>query len=268
MEQGVPKARVEAEWLLAHVLGCSRTVVLSEGSLALEAMEERQLCDLAERRGARIPLQHLLGTTVFYGLELAVNGRVLVPRPETEQLAELALEFAMGLDAPMVLDWGTGSGCLAIALAARCPKAVVYALDVSSEALEVARANAARHGLKERISFHEGDGCVEFPGTRLFDLIVANPPYIRSGHLASLAPEVRDHDPRLALDGGEDGLAFYRALARVARGRLAGQIFLEVGDDQAEAVTELFEAGGWHVDNVAFDLNNLPRIVVASVSAP
>ena len=104
-EQGVPKARVEAEWLLAHVLGCSRTVVLSEGSLALAAIEERQLRDLAELRGERIPLQHLLGTTIFYGLKLAVNGRVLVPRPETEQLAELALEFAMGLRRTNMEAW-------------------------------------------------------------------------------------------------------------------------------------------------------------------
>lgn len=266
--EGVPGARVDAEWLLAHVLGCSRTDMLAVGEKELDAVAERRLRELVERRGQRVPLQHLLGTAVFCGLEMAVDGRVLVPRPETEVLAELAGEFAGELPSPVVLDWGTGSGCLAIALVMRCPEAVVHALDISAAALAVARANAEQHGVAKRIRFHEGDGREGLPGTEVFDVIVANPPYIPTVDIKGLEPEVRDHDPKAALEGGADGLAFYRALAQVARGRLAGRMFLEVGDGQAGPVEDLLVEARWHVDKVVEDLNNLPRIVIASVSAP
>src|SRR5262249_34624698 len=149
----------------------------------------------------------------FCGLEIAVNRNVLIPRPETELLAQRAATLLQPLPAPRVLDLGTGSGCLAIALAVNCPAADIVATDISEEALQVARANAARHGVGAQIQFHRGDGFAAVPGHLRFDLIVSNPPYVASAEIAALEPEVRDHDPRLALDGGADGLEFYRRLA-------------------------------------------------------
>ena len=166
----------------------------------------------------------------------------------------------------MVLDVGTGSGCLAVAVGVHAKETIVHALDVSPAALNMARANAERHGVADRITFHEGDALRALPSVGLFDVIVSNPPYIPSLEIESLQVEVRDHDPRLALDGGADGLDFYRSLARHGLSRLQpdGRLLLEVGDGQAGAVVELITAQGGRVLEVLPDLNNIERIVVAS----
>jgi release factor glutamine methyltransferase len=267
---GVDAPRVDAEWLLAHVLDCPRAELALRSKEPLTEAQQAEWDLLISRRAARIPLQHLLGTAVFCGLEMEVNRHVLVPRPETELLAEQAWGFAGGWPAPVILDFGTGSGCLAIVVAAHCPDARVMALDVSPEALAVARANAERHGVAAHIDFHEGDGREGLPGDEAFDLVLSNPPYIPTDDLPSLQTEVREHDPALALDGGADGLGFYRALAKLALPRLkpTGRLMLEVGDGQAEPVAALLAEAGWGECELLPDLNKVLRIVIASPANP
>ena len=267
---GVEAPRVDAEWLLAHVLGCPRAELALRHSNKLTDAQQTEWDSLIAQRAERIPLQHLLGTAVFCGLEMEVNAHVLVPRPETELLAEQAWGFVSGLPSPTVLDFGTGSGCLAIVVAAHCPGARVMALDVSPEALAVARANAERHGVALHIEFHEVDGCKGLPGEEAFDLVLSNPPYIPTGDLPALQTEVREHDPALALDGGADGLEFYRALSKLALSRLKpkGRLMLEVGDGQAEAVVALLAEAGWGECELLPDLNKVLRIVIASPANP
>jgi release factor glutamine methyltransferase len=221
--------------------------------------------ELVRRRGDREPLQHIIGSTSFCGFEIKVNRHVLVPRPETEMLAERAWQyFASASGTPgTALDFGTGSGCLAIALAAQCPGAQVHASDISEEALRVARENTALHNLGDKILFHSGDGFAALPRGLLFDLIVSNPPYVPSAEIEALAPEVRDHDPRLALDGGADGLEFYRRLASEAAShmRTGGRMLLECGDGQSEQIRHIFVQHMWVVESVEADYTGRPRIL-------
>jgi release factor glutamine methyltransferase len=233
--------------------------------------------DLVRRRGRREPLQYILGSTSFCGLEIAVDQRVLIPRPETELLAEQGWRFlsrqaasrpptiAGGAPPVTALDYGTGSGCLAIALAAHAPAVQVDAVDCSAGALAVARGNAARHGLGERIVFWLGDGFAALDQNRRYDLIVTNPPYIPGTELPRLQPEVRDFEPCEALNGGPDGLEFYRRLAAAA-GRFLkpeGRLMAELGDGQAMGVRELFEAEKWIVEQILEDYTSRERILVA-----
>ena len=274
--RGVESARLNAELLTAHVLVLPRLQLYLNFERTLTDPELDALRQLVKRRSEREPLQHLTGSTSFCGLEIKVSPCVLIPRPETEVLAERAWGFLGSWPdgAPTVLDFGTGSGCLAIALAVKCPSAALHALDISEEALVSARANAEVHGLAARIQFHLGDGLAALPGglraPGTFALLVSNPPYIPTGEIATLAPEVRDHDPRRALDGGEDGLDFYRRLAAETGPLLhpAGRIMLELGDGQAEAVRGLFEAGPWRVEAVENDLTGRARIFVAQPRQP
>ena len=260
---GVDSPTADAEWLLAQVLDCPRPELPLHRTVPLTPDQAVRWAELLAGRKRRIPLQHLLGTANFCGLELAVNEHVLVPRPETELLAEAAWKMAGAMNAPRVLDIGTGSGCLAIAIAANMPNAKVHALDISPEALAVARANAERH--KTLITFHEGNACESLPDAP-WQVIVSNPPYIPSTDLAGLQPEVRDHDPALALDGGVDGLSVYRAIIPHALAALAvdGHLLLEVGDGQAPAVREIITQHVGRVLEIMPDLNNIKRIVVAS----
>ena len=269
-DAGVDTPRVDAEWLMTHVLDCPRPEMSLRHGEVLSEAQQSQWDSFMAGRAARIPLQHLMGSADFCGLVLEVNETVLVPRPETELLAEQAWQCANAIEKPVVLDVGTGSGCLAIAIAVNCPQAEVHALDVSPEALVVARANAARHQVQGRINFFEADGRSVLPGKILFDLIVSNPPYIPTSEISKLQAEVREHDPHVALDGGADGLDFYRALATHALKRLqpSGRLMLEVGDGQVEEVSALLLASGWRVLEVFPDLNNVQRIVIASPANP
>ena len=254
--------------------------------------------ELVKRRGQREPLQHIVGSTSFCGYEIAVNRHALVPRPETELLAELGWQFLQGrADLPVgqdaqqraptgALDFGTGTGCIAIALASKCPNAKITALDVSPEALALAKENAAANNVAERVEFLQSDGFAALteqrgersrepqenaltssPGVspHQFDLIISNPPYIPSGEIATLQPEVRDFDPRAALDGGTDGLDFYRKLAAEAKLFLKpeGKIMLEFGDGQADTVKGTFETQKWIVEAVKEDYSRRDRILIA-----
>jgi release factor glutamine methyltransferase len=225
-----------------------------------------RLRDLIKRRSLREPLQHIIGSTSFCGYEMRVNRDVLIPRPETELLAEAGWTFLGTRSSPArVLDFGTGSGCLAIALALKCPAARLTALDISAPAIELARGNATRHQVAERIEFLTGDGLAPLPLDATFDLIISNPPYIPTAEIATLDPEVRDFDPAGALDGGADGLRFYELLARQATRRLRpdGKIMVEFGDGQAPAIRDLFESEKWIVEAVREDYSQRARILIA-----
>jgi release factor glutamine methyltransferase len=265
-KKGAESPRLQIELLLAHVLQLPRLKLYLNFDRTLLDDELETLRALVKRRGGREPLQHIIGSTSFCGLEIAVNRHVLIPRPETELLAERAAEILKQRPAGTVLDFGTGSGCLAIALAVKCPAAEVRAVDVSEEALQVARGNAARHGVETRIQFHLGDGFMAVPGPLQFDLIVSNPPYIASAEIAALEPEVRDHDPRVALDGGADGLDFYRRLAAEAPGFLkpGGRGLFEFGDGQETALLEIFATQKWIVENCERDYTGRARMLIAA----
>jgi release factor glutamine methyltransferase len=265
-KKGVDSPRLQAELLLAHALKMPRMKLYLNFERAVNAPETDALRELIKRRGQREPLQHIVGTTSFCGYEIAVNRSVLVPRPETEMLAELGWQFLSVIEPkPTALDFGTGSGCIAIALAGKCPAAHVMALDVSLDALALAKENAKRNNLGERIEFLHGDGLAA-ASSRQFDLIVSNPPYIPSSEIETLQPEVRDFDPRSALDGGEDGLDFYRRLAADALPllKITGKIMLEFGEGQAEAIREIFENEKWVVEAVKDDYSRRPRILIAN----
>lgn len=268
-QKGVDSARLQIELLLAHVLRLPRLKLYLNHERELTSSELDTVRELVRRRARREPLQQILGSTSFCGLEIAVTPAVLVPRPETELLAERAWEYLNKLDAadsPFVLDFGTGSGCLAIALAVKCPRSRVYGMDVSGEALEVARQNAAHHQVADRIEFVAGDGFAVLPSQLRFDLIVSNPPYIPSDEVAELPPEVRDYEPLVALDGGVDGLTFFRRLAveSLPRVKPGSRMMLELGYGQEAAVQRIFTEQKWIVESIEPDYTGRPRILTAN----
>ncbi len=269
-KKGVDAPRLQTELLLAHVLQLPRMKLYLNFERKLTEPELDSLRKLVQRRGQREPLQHLVGSTSFCGLEMAVNRHVLIPRPETELLAEAGWQFLVTLNPQpsTALDFGTGSGCIAIALAAKSPTTRVVALDVSAEALAIATQNAAKNNVTDRIEFRHGDGFTALQPGEHFDLIVSNPPYIASAEIETLQPEVRDHDPRGALDGGPDGLDFYRRLATEAKVFLQphGKLMLEFGEGQADAISALLTAQGWAVEAVHPDYTQRLRFLIAGLA--
>lgn len=257
-EKGVDNARLEAEWLLSASLGMDRVGLYVNFDQPLNQDELAAFRGMVARRARREPLQYILGSQEFCGLDFEVTPAVLIPRHDTEVLVTEALRLAP--DAPTVLDIGVGSGCLAVALAKALPSATVCGVDPSAAALVVARRNAARHGVELALS--EGSLFEPFAGKR-FDLIVSNPPYIPTADLATLQPEVREFEPDTALDGGPDGLAFYRQITAGAPAHLAagGWLLVEVGIDQAGPVTALFAEHGFGDLFTAKDQNGIARVV-------
>lgn len=215
-------------------------------------------------RSSRCPLQQILGSQEFMGLEFYVNQHVLIPRQDTETLVELVLEEQRNRE-KTVLDLCTGSGCIAVSLAVKGGYRSVTATDISGEALIVARRNVETHGCEERIDLHQGDLFQALKPGMTFDVITSNPPYIPTAVIQTLEPEVRDHEPMLALDGTEDGLYYYRRIASEAKQYLAegGSIYLEIGHDQGEAAAGLFEAAGYRNVRVCKDLAANDRVVCA-----
>jgi release factor glutamine methyltransferase len=260
-DRGVENPRLNAEHLLAHALGLKRMELYLQFDRPLTESERAPLRDLVKRRGAREPLQHVLGTAEFHGRTFACDKRALVPRPETEQLVELALEIAKDKPAATILDIGTGSGVIALTIALELPSATLHATDLSPDALALAAENAARHALTDRLVFHQAD--LFPPDDARFDLIIANLPYIPAEEIASLSPEVR-HDPASALDGGADGLDLIRRLIETAPDRLApgGALLLEIGLGQADAVNTLLSARKFRDISVRPDYQNIPRFAV------
>ena len=266
-KRGVDSPRLQSELLLAHALGLPRMKLYLGFDREMTGPELDKVRALVKRRGDREPLQHIVGSVSFCGLELIVTPEVLIPRPETELLAMRAVRFLQSREASAsaVLDFGTGSGCLAIAIAVQAPSAELHATDISEAALEVARRNAERHQVAGRIRFLRGDGFGALPAGLKIDLIVSNPPYIATGEIETLQPEVRDHDPRLALDGGPDGLDFFRRLASQAGAFLneSGRLMVELGDGQDSSVRAIFEAQEWLVESVEKDDTGRARILIA-----
>jgi release factor glutamine methyltransferase len=259
---GVDEPRLDAELLLGEAMGRERSALIADAGAEVPASAGRAFGEMVRRRLRREPVAYILGRKGFRRLELAVDPRVLVPRPETELLVELALE----LRPARVLDVGTGSGAIALAVADELPDADVTATDTSPAALEVARANAERLGLADRVRFVEG----MLPGEgKGFDLVLANLPYVAERDWPSLQPEVTQHEPREALLAGPDGLNVYRALISESAGlfhRYAGQragaLAVEVGEGQAAAVAELMRAAGFGEVEARRDLAGIERVVV------
>jgi len=267
--KGIDSPRLQAELLVADELKMPRLRLYLDFERTLDADQLARLREKVRRRARGEPLQLILGTANFCGFELRVTRGVLIPRPETEVLAEAAWEWlkaSPGGQKGRVLDLGTGSGCLAIALALKCPDVEVWAADVSEAAIEVAKENIRRHGLQDRVRLLQGDGFGALPAGLRFEAIVSNPPYIPDEEIASLPPEVRDWEPRVALAGGKDGLAVIRRLAAEGRSRLKpeGRLFMEFADGQEAQARRIFEEAGWKEVEIRPDLSGSPRILIAA----
>lgn len=268
--EGIEDAWLEAEVLLRHALGLDRHALFARLQEPIVPQEEAAYQALVEHRLAHEPTAYIVGRREFYGLELECTPVALIPRPETELLVEEALRIAgSGVKeqgAWGIVDVGTGNGAIAVALAVNLPSARIIAIDVSAEALALAHRNAARHGVAGRISFVQGD--LLSPVVAPVDLIVADLPYVRSGDWESLPPEIRDHEPRQALDGGPEGTAVLERLLRQAPSylRLPGWLLAEIGDDQAARLGEVaavsFSGGRIEVKQ---DLAGLDRLLVVGV---
>jgi len=256
-KHGVESARLNAEHLLAHVLGMKRLELYMAFDRPLSDAERAPLRDLIRERGNGKPLQHLLGTAEFFGRSFLCDARALVPRPETEQLVELAQETP----ASSILDVGTGSGVIALTLALERPQSSVTAVDISSDALALAQANAERLEVKN-ISFRMSDLLSAVEGE--FDMIVANLPYISVAEMADLQREVK-FDPALALEGGPEGLFLIEKLIATAPGylRAGGILVLEIGHDQAARVADLFRSHNYRDIRIAKDYQGVERFVQA-----
>ncbi len=260
--RGIENPRLDAELLVAHALEIDRMRVILDANRPLEGAELALLRDLVKRRRAFEPIAYLRGYREFYGLKFRVDKRVLVPRPDTETLVDAALTRSTHVSMSMrQLDLCTGSGCVAIAMARQRPTASVFASDISGDALAVARDNALRLGAYN-VAFVQGDLFAPVAGQR-FDVITANPPYIASAELATLMPDVRDHEPRLALDGGADGLDLVRRIVSEAPEHLepGGLLAMEIGAGEAEATVALFEKRGFADVRAHRDMARIERVV-------
>jgi len=266
---GVPEARREAGSLLAHVLDRDRTFMLSHADDPISEEQLETFGRTLEWRAAGKPLQYITGHQEFFGLDFEVTGDVLIPRPETELLVEKALELVSTEAAPIICDVGTGSGCIVVTLLHKLRRARGTAVDVSPAAIEVAKRNAARHVVSERLEFLVSD-C--FAGLNrknaLFDLVVSNPPYVSVRALKNLQREVRDYEPHLALVAGEDGLSIIRRLLVESGAYLknGGHFLFEIGIDQHRAVEQLVDTAVWKLLDIYSDLQGIPRTVALEKS--
>ena len=267
-QAGIDTPELDARLIAQHIFGLDAMALVRREREPMPDDWAAELERAALRRLAGEPVSRIVGEREFWGLRFALNAATLDPRPETELLVGEAIAFAEHKRSPRFVDLGTGSGAIAVAIASAIPKARGFATDISEEALAAARANAERHGVAARIDFRQGIWWQAVPHTELFDLIVSNPPYIAREEIATLQPEVRLFDPKLALDGGWDGLEAYRAIASQAARRLnpGGLVLLEIGANQGETVTRIFSRAGFGRVEVQKDLAGLDRLVIASHS--
>ena len=266
---GVEDARLAAEVLLAHLLGCERIMLYTRWSQSVSSQQRAAFRDLVREAARGRPVAYIVGRKEFFSLEFEVTPAVMIPRCETETLVEKVLEFCKkcGRPDPLVLDLGTGSGCVAVALAKYLPSVRIVASDISADALEVARRNVERHNVADRVTLVRADW-LDLPAEVLsagrFDVIVSNPPYITQRDFESLPEQIRMFEPSAAFLAGPDGLEFYRRTAGEARRVLkpAGSVFVEVGAGQANGVAEMFaEAGCWRLEGRWRDLLGIERVL-------
>ncbi|MEK6698886.1 MAG: peptide chain release factor N(5)-glutamine methyltransferase [Nitrospirota bacterium] len=266
---GISNARLDAELLLSHALNKNRAWLITHSGDLLDEDQSRRFQASVSRRVKREPVQYILGTQEFRGLEFAVTPDVLIPRPETELVVESTLHAAAGNPSPLILDLCTGSGCIAVSLAKEVPAARVFAADMSARALAVARENARRHGVSDHIRFLEGDlfgPLEELDIKERVDIIAANPPYIPSSDLPVLQPEVRDYEPVMALIAGPGGTEIHRRIIETAPDFLkkGGALIMEMGLGQADRLCRLVEgAGAYTAPEILKDLAGIERVIVA-----
>jgi release factor glutamine methyltransferase len=264
---GVPEARREAGSLLAHATARDRTFLITHADELLSADELKCFREFVVRRASGEPLQYITGRQEFFSLDFEVTPDVLIPRPETELLVEKALELLQDTEEqPFICDVGTGSGCIIITLLHERAEARGVALDISPKALQVAARNAARHNVRDRLTLAASDGFNALDASRArFSMIVSNPPYVTADVIDGLQREVREHEPRIALTPGADGLLVIKRLLAEAASflRPGGHLLLEIGFDQHEAVTQLFSAQPWQLLDIHKDLQGIPRTVLA-----
>ena len=265
-DAGIEEAALDARLLLEHICGTDRNTLLVHGDRTVSPEEEKQYLDAVERRSRRIPLQQITGQQEFMGLPFWVNSNVLIPRQDTEVLVEEVLKHTH--DGMRILDMCTGSGCILISILHYSNDCEGLGVDVSSPALEVAEENAerllsGRTGVSAR--FLQSDLFEAVDGK--YDILVSNPPYIRSAVVDTLMPEVKDYEPRIALDGEEDGLVFYRRILSDCKKNLkkGGMLFFEIGYDQAEAVKGMMEQAGFLEVTVKKDFGGLDRVVFGTL---
>lgn len=268
-QRKVPSPYVDAEYILAHVLGCQRKDLLIHPDRVLKDDEVAQFNACMERRGRREPLQYITGEVEFRGLLFKVNNNVLIPRPETELLVDEVVK-SVSRKGATVLDLCTGSGCIAVCIAKELMDSRVYAADISEGALAVAKENATRHGAGEEITFHSGDlfGAVSSMDLKgKFDIIVSNPPYVSEDEMKDLQPEIKDYEPASALYGGKDGLDFYRRIIHESPDYLAtgGYVIMEIGYGQAGRIKKLIASEKKFLNiEITKDMAGIERVIRAS----
>lgn len=250
---------------MGHALGLSDVQLVCNERAGVLSSQVKRIETFAIRRLAGEPVARILGFKEFYGLAFVLNEATLVPRPETEMLVDRSIEILRGQEVPVLLELGVGTGCIGISVLAELDKVHMIGTDISSQALEMARTNARTHGVHERIIWASGSWFEAVPDMEEYDLIVSNPPYIASRVVGELQVDVRDFDPKLALDGGENGLGAYVQIVDGAKGRLkvGGSVLLEIGFDQGESVFDLLEDAGFEQVRLRNDVNGLPRMIEA-----
>ncbi len=262
-EKGVENPRLDAEVLLSHILRKDRLYLYVNFDQPLEGAELAAFRAAVKKRAARLPVAYITGEKEFMGLDFQVTPAVLIPRPDTEILIEAALKTLGSADSPRILDIGTGSGAICISMLVNLPSAEAVTVDISPEAILVAKSNAERHGVSQRLTFCQGDLFNPVKG-QVFSAIISNPPYIPEADILTLTPEVRQ-EPNLALAGGKDGLDFYRRIIQEGRNYLApnGFIAMEVGIGQARQVADLAEKSGYFiVSEIVKDYGGIERVVI------
>lgn len=265
-QKGSESPRLDSEVLLAHALGCKRIDLYARHTEEASEQGRQQFRELVRQRVEGCPVAYLVGRKEFFSLEFTVNRAVLIPRPDTECVVDECLRLAKAMETPTILDIGTGSGCLAVAIAKHHKTAQLTAVDISPDALAVASENARKHGVVERIQFLLGDLFAPLVPDGRFDFILSNPPYIPHDDIAKLAPGVRDYEPHTALDGGGDGFAVFDRLIAEAPAHLKpeGYLLIEIGSPQEAPARERIERhGGYELAKTILDGSGHPRVLMA-----
>jgi release factor glutamine methyltransferase len=265
-QKGSESSRLDSEVLLAHALGCKRIDLYARHTEEASEQGRQRFRELVRQRIEGCPVAYLVGRKEFFSLEFEVNRAVLIPRPDTECVVDECLRLAKGMTEPAILDIGTGSGCLAVAVAKHHKTGRVTAVDLSPDALAVASRNAGKHSVAERIRFVQGDLFAPLPRGERFDFILSNPPYIPRAEIAKLPPGVRDYEPHQALDGGADGFAVFDRLIAEAPAHLqpGGYLLIEIGSPQEDrARREIERYNGYELAKTLFDGSGHPRVLKA-----